>query len=126
MKILVDMNLSPVWATFLVGHGFEAVHRSAVGDPRAPDSAILEWARAASHVVFTNDLDFGVLLAIAGAVGPSVLQVRTLDLTPQGVGEHVVRVLRDHAELLASGALVTVDARTSRVRILPIQQARPV
>lgn len=31
-RILVDMNLSPLWATFLVDHGFEAVHWSSVGD----------------------------------------------------------------------------------------------
>jgi hypothetical protein len=35
MKVLVDMNLSPTWAPFLKGEGIEAVHWSAVGDPRA-------------------------------------------------------------------------------------------
>jgi len=118
------MNLSPLWAAFLVGHGFEAVHWSHVGDARAADLVLLAWARDTEHVLFTNDLDFGVLLALAAAAGPSVLQVRTLDLTPAGIGNEVVRVLRDHEEVLSHGALVTLDARSARVRILPIQQTR--
>jgi predicted nuclease of predicted toxin-antitoxin system len=124
VKILVDMNLSPQWVTFLVGEGFLARHWSTVGDPRAADRELLEWARAEGYLVFTNDLDFGFLLATAGAAGPSVFQVRVLDLTPKGVGRDVVRVLRDHAEALSRGAIVTLDSTMARVRVLPIQQAR--
>ena len=32
MKILIDMNLSPMWVQFLVSHGIEAVHWSTIGD----------------------------------------------------------------------------------------------
>lgn len=58
MKIIVDMNLSPDWVDELMSHGFEAVHWSHVGDPRAPDRTIMEWARSRDFVVFTHDLDF--------------------------------------------------------------------
>jgi predicted nuclease of predicted toxin-antitoxin system len=61
MKILVDMNLSPEWISTLVGAGFEAIHWSSVGNPRAQDIEILEWARRNDWIVFTNDLDFGHL-----------------------------------------------------------------
>jgi predicted nuclease of predicted toxin-antitoxin system len=54
MKILVDMNLSPDWVAVLVEHGCEAAHWSTVGDPRADDLVIMEWARANEHVVFTH------------------------------------------------------------------------
>jgi predicted nuclease of predicted toxin-antitoxin system len=63
------MNLSPGWVPFLREQGFEAVHWSTVGDPRATDSAIMRWALANGCVVFTNDLDFGALLAVSGARG---------------------------------------------------------
>lgn len=116
------MNLSPSWTTYLSERGHEAIHWSQVGDPRAPDRALLDWARASGHVVFTNDLDFGVLLAIAGATGPSVFQVRALDLTPDRIGPAVVRVLEEHADVLTQGALVTLDEHAARVRILPIQR----
>ena len=46
MKILIDMNLSPLWVAFLAAHGIEAVHWSDMGGPSAPDSAILQYAAA--------------------------------------------------------------------------------
>jgi predicted nuclease of predicted toxin-antitoxin system len=36
MKLLIDMNLSPVWASHLHAAGFEAIHWRNVG--RATDS----------------------------------------------------------------------------------------
>ena len=54
MKILVDMNLSPDWVTVLTNHGITAVHWSTVGDPRAPDDLIMDWARANGYVVFVS------------------------------------------------------------------------
>ncbi len=63
MKLLLDLNLSPDWLPLLRERGFEAVHWSEVGDGRAPDAEIMRWAREHEHVVFTHDLDFGILLA---------------------------------------------------------------
>lgn len=45
MKLLVDMNLSPVWCAVLNEAGFEARHWSHVADPRAADAVIMGWAR---------------------------------------------------------------------------------
>jgi predicted nuclease of predicted toxin-antitoxin system len=122
MKILLDMNLSPDWVEFLRGEGFEAVHWSSVGDPRASDSVIMEWARNAGHVVFTHDLDFCALLAARQAAGPSVAQVRTQDVLPGAIGRDVVRVLRMRAATIEEGAIVTVDKVGARVRVLPIRR----
>jgi predicted nuclease of predicted toxin-antitoxin system len=63
MKILIDMNLSPMWVQFLVAHGIEAAHWSTIGEASAPDSLILDYAPSSGFVVFTHDLDFGMLLA---------------------------------------------------------------
>src|SRR5215217_4991971 len=82
MKILIDMNLSPDWVAVLAKHSIEAVHWSAVGDPRAHDSALMEWARENEHILFTHDLDFGAALALTQTESPSVIQVRTQDVTP--------------------------------------------
>jgi predicted nuclease of predicted toxin-antitoxin system len=62
MKFLVE-NLSPLWVPFLTNQGFEAVHSSTVGQPWAPDSETLDFAATRSWIVFTHDLDFGMLLA---------------------------------------------------------------
>lgn len=122
MNILLDMNLPPTWVEFLAAHGVDAVHWSTVGDPRAPDSALMAWALANDHVVFTHDLDFGVLLALSGASGPSVLQVRTLDVTPEAIGDAVIQVLTLHGGELDRGAIVTFDQASQRVRLLPIRR----
>ena len=122
MKLLLDMNLAPSWVGFLQGEGFEAVHWSVVGDPRASDAAIMEWARRGGYMVFTHDLDFSALLAATGATGPSVIQVRAQDVLPEAIGTDVVSVLRMHAAALEQGAIVSVDKVTSRVRVLPIRQ----
>jgi predicted nuclease of predicted toxin-antitoxin system len=59
IQILIDMNLSPDWVYELSKHGWGSVHWSTVGDPRAADREILDWAIANAHVLFTHDLDFG-------------------------------------------------------------------
>ncbi len=59
MKLLIDMNLSPDWVPIFEREGWNALHWSSVGNPRASDSEIMEWARANAFVVFTHDLDFG-------------------------------------------------------------------
>jgi predicted nuclease of predicted toxin-antitoxin system len=120
VKLVIDMNLSPGWVAVLQRHGWDAVHRSTAGNPRATDQEILAWAKAVRHVVFTHDLDFGAILAATRAEGPSVFQVRTQDVTPAHLEPLVVAALRTHEAALQEGALVTVDETRSRVRILPI------
>jgi predicted nuclease of predicted toxin-antitoxin system len=120
MKLLIDMNLSPEGVTMLKQKGFEAIHWSAVGDPTAPDEDILAWASAHGYVVFTHDLDFGTILAATKTKSPSVLQIRTEDVSPNFLGHLVVSVLGQFDEILRKGALISVDQEKSRVRVLPI------
>ena len=119
-KLLLDMNLSPQWAPALENRGWCAVHWSEVGDPRAPDTDVMAWARANQYVVFTHDLDFGAMLALTHAAGPSVLQVRADNILPDHLESTVIAALNQHQADLSSGALVVVDENRSRVRVLPI------
>lgn len=120
VRLLLDMNLSVEWVAELAQHGWSAVHWSTVGDPKAEDSAIMSWALANGHVVFTHDLDFGTTLALTHAAGPSVLQIRARNVLPEHMGSVVVAALSQHDAALAAGALVVVDERKCRVRVLPI------
>ncbi len=122
MKILLDMNLSPAWVQFLSDKGFEAVHWSQIGDPKAKDPVIMQWARANDHIVFTHDLGFSALLAAGGQDSPSVMQVRSQDVMPEAIGADVIEVLRQHEDQLRTGAIITIDEMVSRLRILPIQR----
>jgi predicted nuclease of predicted toxin-antitoxin system len=119
VRLAVDMNLSVEWLTELAQHGWSAVHWFAVGDPRANDSVIMAWALANDHVVFTHDLDFGTTQALTHATGPSVLQVRGQNVLPEDIGPVVIAVLHQQDAALAAGALVVVDVKKSRVRVLP-------
>jgi predicted nuclease of predicted toxin-antitoxin system len=116
MKLLLDMNLSPTWVRFLEENGFEAVHRSTIGEPTATDAVIMAWAR------ITHDLDFSALLASTELVGPSVMLVRTQDVLPDSIDSDVLRVLRDHRAALDEGAIVSIDELTSRIRVLPVRR----
>jgi predicted nuclease of predicted toxin-antitoxin system len=122
MKILVDMNLSPDWIAIFANHGITALHWSTVGDPRAEDSVLMDWARANGYVVFTHDLDFGAMLALTRAESPSVIQVRTQDVTPEHLEETVLDVLRKYESQLEAKALIVLDEGRSRVRILPLER----
>jgi predicted nuclease of predicted toxin-antitoxin system len=120
VNLLIDMNLSPSWVQSFEGFGFPAVHWSTVGDVRASDCVLLKWARDNDHVVFTNDLDFGAILAATREASPSIIQVRTQDVTPEHLVDLVVRALRQHEAILKQGALITIDEARLRSRILPL------
>ena len=120
VPLVVDMNLSVEWIAELASHGWSAVHWATVGDPRAEDAVIMAWALAKGYVVFTHDLDFGTMLALTHATGPSVLQVRGQNVLPEDIGPILIAALRQHDAALAAGALVVVDLKKSRVRVLPL------
>lgn len=119
-KLLLDMNLSPMWVQVLRDRGWDTVHWSSIGDPRATDEEIMAWAAEDGRVVFTHDLDFGTMLALSHDRGPSVFQVRAADTMPDHLGAMVFAALEQHEADLAAGALVVVDEARSRVRVLPI------
>ncbi len=119
MKILIDMNLSPDWVQVFRQAGWEAEHWSQVGNPKAPDQEIMEWARVNGWIVFTHDLDFGVLLALTRVQSPTVIQVRTQDIMPIHLATRLIETIREHQIVIEKGALVTIDETKNRIRILP-------
>lgn len=124
MRLLIDMNLSPKWAKFLVSHGFDAVHWVDVGVSNAPDSVIMAHARSNDYVVLTSDLDFGTILAVTQGEKPSVVQLRSDNLTHERIGKQVVDALQQLENELVQGALVTIEPERTRLRILPLQTSQ--
>jgi predicted nuclease of predicted toxin-antitoxin system len=122
MKVLVDMNLSPDWTRCLGEAGFEAVHWSDVGLADATDRELMQWAIANDHIVLTADLNFSAILAMTQGAKPSVVQVRSEILSPRAVGRSVVRALRQASQELIDGALISLDATHSGLRILPLRR----
>jgi predicted nuclease of predicted toxin-antitoxin system len=120
-RLLVDMNLSPAWVDWLNVRERPAVHWSRVGDARATDRTVLAWAADHGYVLFTHDLDFGAVLASSKLTGPSVVQLRAQDVTPDRAGMLVLEALARYEAELGQGALVSVDEDTLRLRLLPLR-----
>jgi predicted nuclease of predicted toxin-antitoxin system len=120
MKILIDMNLSPDWVDVFTAAEIESVHWSSIGDPAAKDTVLMAYAQINDYIVFTNDLDFGTLLAIQQVNLPSVIQIRSQDLLPASIGNLVISALQQFRSELTTGSLMTIDSSRLRVRILPI------
>lgn len=114
------MNLSPSWVEAFRKIGVEALHWSAVGKPDAFDEEILSWAASYNYVIFTHDLDFGTLLAANKTPCPSVIQIRTQDVSPEALLETVAQALERFKDYIEMGALISIDKVRARVRILPI------
>lgn len=80
----------------------------------------MSYAREHDFVVFTHDLDFGNILAVTHALGPSVIQVRTQDPVPEAVGDLVIKAIGTYRDLLERGVLLTIEPDKLRARVLPI------
>jgi predicted nuclease of predicted toxin-antitoxin system len=122
MKFLVDMNVSPTWAGFLVEAGFEAVHWSQIGPGNARDSEVMRWAAEHGYVLLTSDLDFGAMLAATRERRPSVVQLRSDVLAPEVIGPRILAAIRQTHRELGEGALVSIDAARTRFRLLPLRE----
>jgi predicted nuclease of predicted toxin-antitoxin system len=122
VKILVDMNLSPRWVQFLQAAGIEAIHWSAVGKANAPDSGIMAYASQSGYVVLTQDLDFSAILASTADRKPSVVQIRSAEVSPEAIGQRVISALIQVGGELEAGALLTIDPNRSRFRLLPLHR----
>lgn len=122
MKLLIDMNLSPRWARYLADAGIEAAHWSMLGAVNAPDVEIMTFARVNNYVVLTHNLDFSAILAATHGLKSSVVQIRSEDVSPDVIGKLVVDALRQMNADLNNGALLTIDANRTRLRILPLRQ----
>jgi len=120
MKLLLDMNISPRWVDFFQKHGIYAVHWTTLGSPDAADSQIMAFACEHEYVVFTHDLDFSAILAASGDIKPSVIQLRTDDISPEASGAYILTALQQLQTELEEGVLLTIDTKRSRVRVLPL------
>ncbi len=121
MKLVIDMNLSPRWVDVLGVGGLEAAHWSTLGAANAPDAEIMAYARLNGCVVLTHDLDFSAMLATNQDEKPSVVQIRAHDVNPDAIGKQVVAALRQMSVELEQGALLTVDLKRTRLRVLPLR-----
>jgi len=121
LKLLIDMNLSDKLVAHLREAGFDCHHWKEVGDPRAPDTELFDWAKHNNTVVITRDLGFGAILAATQFDAPSVIQVRCENSHSSSAFPVILQALQQSEEHLQRGALVVVSENRLRVRRLPLK-----
>ena len=121
MKLIIDMNLSPNWVQVLKEGGIEAIHWSELGAQDSPDATILAYALEHQYIVLTHDLDFSAILASTNIQKPSVVQIRSTNVSAAAIGKQVIAALIQMTDELANGALVTVEPQKTRLRLLPFR-----
>lgn len=75
MRFLVDAQLPPALARWIVSQGHEAEHVADCGLDTASDAAIWDYAAAAGAVIVTKDEDFAQRKIVEGQ-GPRVAWLR--------------------------------------------------
>ena len=93
-----------------------------MGEPGATDDTLVAWARERQYTLFSHDLDFSRILALSNANGPSVIQVRSQDVLPDSLGRFVLATLQQFSLQLEEGALLVLEEKRARVRILPLRK----
>jgi len=120
MRVLVDMNLSPRLATLLVQKGIESKHWYYVGAPNAKDSEIMAYAHLEGYSVLTCDLDFSAMLSATQGRKPSIIQIRNQGIPMDDLATLIFSAILQNADELERDAILTLDSKQSRIRLLPL------
>jgi len=120
-RVLLDQGLAATAALILRQDAWDAVHVREIAMHEATDMEILDYAARESRVVITLDRDFPQILALTAAVYPSVVLIRRQRLRAAELVTLIASAWQDHEHLLDQGCVVKVNARGTRVRLLPLK-----
>ncbi len=101
-------------------HEITSIHWTAASACDANNSALFDYAQANGLVIFTCDLDFGVILAQAKSLCPSVVQARVQDPSSEKIVRLVLQLLKQFEADLVRGVTVALSSDKQKVRVLPI------
>ena len=104
-----------------MAQGHDAVHASAIGLARAPDTEIIGRARNEERIVVTADLDYPRLLALSTADRPAVLLFRGGDWSESEAIERLRAALAILPESELTSSLVVIERTRIRKRTLPLR-----
>lgn len=104
--------------------GYDCVHVGEIGMSTAAAEEILAFALGKNGVVVTLDADFHAILAVSGAVGPSVIRMRIQGLRATEIAKYRRFVSAHFESERTSGSLMTVKARKTTCLKLPIGRSR--
>ncbi|WP_019509550.1 DUF5615 family PIN-like protein [Pleurocapsa sp. PCC 7319] len=120
MKFLADMGISLRTVEWLRQLGHDVVHLRDRGLQKLPDAQILALALVEQRIILTIDLDFAQLLAISKQALPSVILFRLGNENYDEINQRLIEILNNCQQDLETGAIVSVNNETFRVKKLPI------
>jgi len=120
MKFLADMGISPRIVGYLLEQGYDAKHLLDDELGTMPDHEILLKARAENRILLAHDLDFADLVAASGEQLPSVIIFRLSNMRPDHVKQHLASIIKNNADSLLEGCIMSVQEHAVRVRKLPL------
>ncbi|MEI6704953.1 MAG: DUF5615 family PIN-like protein [Deltaproteobacteria bacterium] len=120
MKFLADMGISPRIVEYLLEQGYDAKHLLDDELGTMPDHEILLKARAENRILLAHDLDFADLVAASGEQLPSVIIFRLSNMRPDHVKQHLASIIKNNADSLLEGCIMSVQEHAVRVRKLPL------
>lgn len=92
---------------------------------KSEDEAVFSLARRENRVIVSADTDFGMILALRKARGPSlVLFRRTGGRTPQAQAATLINNADAWSKPLDAGAVIVVEDKWIRIRPLPIAEPK--
>ena len=122
MRFLVDEDLYPKVAEFMLKSGHDAVHVRDLDAAGAPDSGVMALAAESGRVTISADTDYGALLDLQlcdRAVSDPGSRARR-SLTGPACCDLVAN-LDEIAQHLLAGAVVAFTKSEIRVRPLPLR-----
>jgi predicted nuclease of predicted toxin-antitoxin system len=120
MKVLLDMNIPFKYAELLTNKGIDCIRWSDIGSPNATDTEIMEYARNNDFIVLTFDLDFSAILSMTHELKPSIAQIRASVLYADKAVDLISTALLRHTDDLQKGAILSIDLKKARIRLLPL------
>ena len=120
MKILIDMNIPLKYAALLSSKGIESLRWSDIGPPNAADKEIMAYAHNNGYIILTFDLDFSAILSSTHDSKPSIVQIRASVRNAEQAVDFIAASLLQNTHELAQGAILTIDSKKARSRLLPL------
>jgi predicted nuclease of predicted toxin-antitoxin system len=120
MMFLADMGVSMKIVSWLREQGHDIFHLHELGMQKAKDSVIFEKAYQEDRIILTMDLDFTDILALTASQFPSVILFRLTDQQADNIIQKIKYIIKQHSNILETGAVISVGDRSIRVRELPL------
>jgi predicted nuclease of predicted toxin-antitoxin system len=120
VRIFLDEAVQHHLAQLLQADGHDATHVRLVEMQGASDEEVMAYAVSSGRIVVTTDTDFGALLALSGAAGPSVMLLRSVGDSLEERYSAITRALEVVSGDLLAGVVALVEPDRIRLRRLPI------